>query len=72
MTEHIKGQDRHQVTLLPEALDDFVSEDNPVRVIDVFVNSLQLKTLGFKGVDAKLQRLTDFDHIVIVSKSINS
>ena len=43
MTEHIKGQDRFQVTLLPEALDDFVSEDNPVRVIDVFVNSLQLK-----------------------------
>ncbi len=53
MTEHIKGQDRYQVTLLPEALDDFVSEDNPVRVIDVFVNSLQLKTLGFEGVDAK-------------------
>ncbi len=53
MTEHIKGQDRYQVTLLPEALDDFVSEDNPVRVIDVFVNSLQLKTLGFEGVDVK-------------------
>jgi len=36
MTHHIKGQGRHQVTLLPEVLDDFVTEDNPVRVIDVF------------------------------------
>lgn len=53
MSEHIKGQGRHQVTLLPEALDDFVSEDNPVRVIDVFVDNLQLKTLGFVGIDAK-------------------
>ena len=53
MTEHIKGKDRYQVTLLPEALDDFVSDDNPVRVIDIFVNGLQLKALGFDGVEAK-------------------
>ena len=37
MAQHIKGQGRHQVTLLPEALDDFVTEDNPVRVVDIFV-----------------------------------
>ncbi len=42
MTHHITGQGRHQVTLLPEVLDDFVTEDNPVRVIDVFVDELQL------------------------------
>ena len=42
MTHHIKGQGRHQVTLLPEALDDFVTEDNPVRVVDIFVDGLQL------------------------------
>lgn len=53
MTHHIKGQDRHQVTLLPEALDDFVTEDKPVRVIDVFVDRLQLDSLGFEGVNAK-------------------
>lgn len=53
MTHHIKGQGRHQVTLLPEVLDDFVTEDNPVRVIDVFVEELQLDTLGFERVNAK-------------------
>ncbi|WP_154953065.1 transposase, partial [Klebsiella grimontii] len=53
MTHHIKGQGRHQVTLLPEVLDDFVTEDNPARVIDVFVDELQLDALGFERVNAK-------------------
>lgn len=53
MTHHIKGQGRHQVTLLPEALDDFVTEDNPVRVVDIFVDGLQLDSLGFERVSAK-------------------
>lgn len=53
MTHHIKGQGRHQVTLLPEVLDDFVTEDNPVRVIDVFVDGLHLDALGFERVNAK-------------------
>ena len=53
MSHHIKGQGRHQITLLPEALDDFVTEDNPVRVIDIFVDGLQLDSLGFERVAAK-------------------
>ena len=53
MTHHIKGQGRHQVTLLPEVLDDFVTEDNPARVIDVFVDELPLDALGFERVNAK-------------------
>lgn len=53
MTHHIKGQGRHQVTLLPDALDDFVTEDNPVRAVDIFVDGLQLDSLGFRRVDAK-------------------
>ncbi|HAK0381779.1 TPA: IS1182 family transposase [Salmonella enterica] len=53
MTHHIKGQGRHQVTLLPDVLDDFVTEDNPVRVIDIFVDELQLEVLGFERVKAK-------------------
>tara|TARA_Y100000034_G_scaffold10687_1_gene11186 strand:- start:687 stop:2120 length:1434 start_codon:yes stop_codon:yes gene_type:complete len=53
MSHHIQGQGRHQVTLFPEALDDFVSDDNPVRVIDVFVNELKLDALGFERVHAK-------------------
>lgn len=53
MSHHIQGQGRHQVTLFPEALDDFVSDDNPVRVIDAFVNELKLDELGFERVHAK-------------------
>lgn len=53
MTHHIKGQGRHQVTLLPEVLDDFVTEDNAVRVVDIFVDGLKLDSLGFRRVDAK-------------------
>jgi len=53
MSNHIKGQSRTQVTLLPEVLDDFVSEDNQVRVIDVFVDELDLHQMGFERVIAK-------------------
>ena len=47
MSHFIKGESRTQVTLFPEALDDFVTEENPVRVIDAFVDGLDLKHLGF-------------------------
>jgi transposase/ribosome-associated translation inhibitor RaiA len=50
MKRFIQGEDRNQVTLLPECLDDYISEDNPVRVVDVFVDELDLTELGFKGV----------------------
>lgn len=53
MSNHIKGQSRTQVTLFPEALDDFVTEDNPIRVIDVFVDELNLEQMGFNRVIAK-------------------
>jgi len=42
--------DRHQATLLPECLDDWVDESNPVRAVDVFVDALELRELGFDGV----------------------
>lgn len=50
MKRFIEGEDRGQGTLLPELLDDYVAEDNPVRVVDVFVEELDLAGLGFKGV----------------------
>jgi transposase len=53
MSHHIKGQSRHQSTLFPEAIDDFVTEDNPIRVIDIFVDQLDLLDLGFEAVNAK-------------------
>ena len=51
MKRFVEGQSRTQGALLPESLDDFVAEANPVRVIDVFVDELDLRKLGFTGVD---------------------
>ncbi len=45
---HIQGINRDQITLFPEAVDEYVAEDNPVRFIDAFVESLDLQALGFK------------------------
>jgi len=42
MKRFIEGEDRSQVTLLPECLDNFIAEDNPVRVVDAFVEELDL------------------------------
>ena len=50
MPRFIEGQTRQQVALMPECLDDFIAEDNPVRVVDAFVGELKLQTLGFDGV----------------------
>ena len=50
MKRFIEAEDRTQVTLLPECLDDFVVEDNSVRVVDAFVEELDLQDLGFDGV----------------------
>ena len=49
MKRFIEGEDRKQVTLLPECLDDFVATDNPVRIIEAFVEELDLALLGFDG-----------------------
>ena len=51
MKRFIEGEDRTQITLLPECLEDYVAEDNPVQVVEVFVNELDLGALGFAGVD---------------------
>ena len=51
MKRFVEGEDRTQTTLLPECLEDYVGEDNPVRVVEVFVDELDLGGLGFEGVD---------------------
>ena len=48
MKRFIEGEDRNQSTLFPERLDDYIAEDNPVRVIDVFVDELDLGRLGIQ------------------------
>ncbi len=47
MKRFIEGDDRKQITLLPESLDEYITEDNPIRVVDVFVEQLDLGALGF-------------------------
>lgn len=51
MKRFIEGEARTQVTLLPEYLDDYVTDEHPVRVVDVFVDELDLSALDFAGVD---------------------
>jgi transposase len=51
MKRFIQGEHRSQVILLPECLDDYITETNPVRVVDVFVDELNLARLGFDGVN---------------------
>ena len=46
---HILGHDRSQLLLLPEAVDDYVAADNPVRFIEAFVDGSDLAALGFIG-----------------------
>jgi transposase len=50
---HISGHDRSQTLLLPEAIDDYVGSDNPVRFIDAFVDGLDLAAASFSGVEPK-------------------
>jgi len=50
MKRFVEGTDREQSTLFPDCLEDWIDENNPVRVIDVFVDELDLAELGFDGV----------------------
>jgi hypothetical protein len=50
MKRFMVGSDRGQSTLLPECLDDWIDESNPVRAVDAFVDALDLAELGFDGV----------------------
>ncbi len=50
MKRFIEGESRSQITLLPECLDDYIAEDNPVRAVEAFIDGLDLGSLGFAGV----------------------
>jgi transposase len=53
MMTHVAGESRYQATLFPEVLDEVIGRDDPVRVIDAFVNTLDLEELGFSKVAAE-------------------
>lgn len=46
MSRFVEGENRNQSTLFPEKLDDYIGDDNPVRVIDVYVDELDLRIYG--------------------------
>jgi len=50
---YIQGTDRDQTTLLPEVIDDYIKENNPVRFIDAFIDNLHLKDLEFTHTETK-------------------
>src|SRR6201981_975558 len=54
MRRFVEGTDRGQTRRFPECLEDWIGEDNPVRVIDVFVDELDLAEHGFSGVDPEV------------------
>jgi transposase len=56
MSGFIQGEDRHRATLFPESLDEYVAKDSAVRVIDVFVDDLDISGLGFKTEPAETGR----------------
>ncbi len=51
MKRFIEGENRYQSTLFPESLEDYIAEDNAIRIVDAFINKLDLKDLGFAGAE---------------------
>ena len=49
MSRFVQSEERTQETFLPGRLEDYVTEDNPVRVVDVFIEELDLSELGFRS-----------------------
>ena len=73
MKRFIEGEARSQSTLFPEVLDDYIAENNPVRVIDVFVDELDLGQLGSEGVELRpLAGLLSFNAAETVSTVIQT
>jgi transposase len=66
MNRFVAGIDRNQTTFLPECRDDFIDESNPVRVIDVFVEALNLGELGFDGVDPAVTRRPSYHPSILL------
>jgi transposase len=70
MRRFVEGLDRQQRTLFPECLEDWICEDNPVRVIDAFVDELDLADLRFDGVDPEVTGRPSYHPSVLLKVSI--
>ena len=51
---YIEGEDRNQIILFPESIDKYVSDNNSIRIIDEYINQLNLKSLHFKRISTPL------------------
>ncbi len=51
MKRFIEGENRYQSTLFPESLEDYIAEDNAIRIVDAFVDKLDLKALGIESAE---------------------
>lgn len=60
MKRFIEGDNRQQITLLPESLDEYIDAENPVRIVDLFVDQLDLGGLGFSVEPAANQAFLPF------------
>jgi transposase len=49
MKRFVEGEDRRQATLLPDCLDDYVTEDNPVHLVEVFIDELDFGPWALRG-----------------------
>jgi len=65
MNRFVQCEERTQDTFLPSRLEDYVTDDNPVRVIDVFVAELDLTKLGFEGMNPQATgRCTGYEYFL--------
>lgn len=65
---YLSGEDRNQVQMFPECLDDYITEDNQVRVIDTFVDSLDVKGMGFTKCNTQGPGAPSYNPKDIISK----
>jgi hypothetical protein len=68
MKRFIEGENRSQSMLFPESLDENIAEDNAVRVVDAFVNKLDLMQLGFERAAVASRSSSDSDHHPALSR----
>ena len=67
---HVIGDSRQQATLLPDTLDDYIDENYPVRVIDAFVDTLDMKALDFSKAETQVTAASPI--ILVISSSCMS